>query len=145
MWQPHGQRMRLPASCSRSCALSRQLAQLMRSATSSHQMCWTCSRGSASLLASFLAWMCFARSNTSLIALQQLRWSVTLVSVDLESVLEVRWGGWAHGTASSLTAGIGDQVSRRVDVPGGVPQPAVSSHKPHGHSGGTRNELLVPG
>ena len=46
--------------------------------------------------------------------------------VDLGSVLESdREVG--HNTASSLTAGIGDQASGRVDVPGGVPQLASAA------------------
>ena len=47
---------------------------------------------------------------------------------ELESDREV-----GQNTASSLTEGIGDQASGRVDVPGGV-QPAAALHERLGHS-----------
>ena len=66
------------------------------------------------------------------------------VLVDLEHFNESD-GEVGHNTASSLTEGIGDQASERVDVPGGVPQPAAALHERLGHSGETRNEFPVPG
>ena len=51
-------------------------------------------------------------------------------------------GEVGHNTASSLTAGIGDQASGRVDVPGGVPQPAAALHERLGHSGGQEKNFL---
>ena len=56
------------------------------------------------------------------------------VLVDLEHFNE-SYGEVGHNTASSLTEGIGDQASGRVDVPGGVSQPAPALHERLGHSG----------
>ena len=57
--------------------------------------------------------------------------------VDLDSVNESD-GEVGHNTASSLIAGIGDQATRGVDVPGGVPQPAAAAsqviRKDHGQN-----------
>ena len=58
--------------------------------------------------------------------------------VDIEVFNEYYWEV-GHNTASSLTEGIGDQASGRVDVPGGVPQPAAALHW------GTRKEFPAPG
>ena len=51
-------------------------------------------------------------------------------------------GKVGHNTASSLTEGIGDQASGRVDVPGGVPQPAAALHERLGHSEGQEKKIL---
>ena len=51
--------------------------------------------------------------------------------VNPESVLGSD-GEVGHNTASSLTAGIGDQASGRVDVPGGVPQLASAASQVFG-------------
>ena len=59
------------------------------------------------------------------------------VLVDLETFIGSD-GEVGHNTASILTAGIGVQASGRVDVPGGVPQPAAASHERLGHSGDTK-------
>ena len=54
--------------------------------------------------------------------------------MDLEHPNEP-YGEVGHNTASSLTEGIGDQASGRVDVPGGV-QPAAPLRERLRHSWG---------
>ena len=61
--------------------------------------------------------------------------------VDLEHYIE-SYGEVGHNTASSLTAGIGDHASGRVDVSGGVPQPATALHERLGHSGGQETNFV---
>ena len=63
------------------------------------------------------------------------------VPVDLEHFNAIS-GEVGHNIASSLTEGIGDQASGRVDVPGGVPQPVAALHERLGHSGGQETNFL---
>ena len=97
---------------------------------------WRC------LAAAAAAWCAFSCGDAAAGALQYI-----FTLEERHSFLEVLehfnepCGEVGHNIASSLTEGIGDQPSGRVDVPGGV-QPAAALHERLGHSWGQKKNFL---
>ena len=97
---------------------------------------WRCSAAAAA------AWCAFSCGDAAAGALQYIFTLEERHSFleDLEHFNEP-CGEVGHNIASSLTEGIGDQASGRVDVPGGV-QPAAALHERLGHSWGQEKNFL---